>query len=178
MKYSPMMWSCDSGSRWWMSATRPAMVFSIGIIARSDFALSKRVERILEGGAGQRLQIREHVTAGHVRVGAILALKGDAIGVNRSLDWSVLNAAHLAGRNDLPRTLKIGGSIDTQGNRVNDCHIDAHAILKRAKLFKRFAFFKRRGSEARQSARAPSAARHRARYGDKAGHRHRVRWRG
>jgi hypothetical protein len=43
-------------------------------------ALSKRVERILEGGAGQRLQIRKHVTAGHVRVGAILALKGDAIG--------------------------------------------------------------------------------------------------
>jgi hypothetical protein len=34
-KCSPMMWTSASGRRWWMSATRPATEFSIGIIARS-----------------------------------------------------------------------------------------------------------------------------------------------
>jgi hypothetical protein len=108
-------------------------------------ALSKRVERILECGAGQRLQIRKHVTAGHVRICAKLALKGDAIGGIGHHGLVRSEKARLAGRKDLARTLKIGGSIDTQGNGVNDCHIDAHAILERPKLLERFAFFKRRG---------------------------------
>ena len=30
-----MMWSVEVGIRWWMSATRPAIEFSIGIMARS-----------------------------------------------------------------------------------------------------------------------------------------------
>ncbi len=33
-KCSPTMWSAESGSRWWMSETRPAREFSSGIIAR------------------------------------------------------------------------------------------------------------------------------------------------
>ncbi len=34
-KCSPMMCSPESGRKWWMSATRPAIELSIGIIARS-----------------------------------------------------------------------------------------------------------------------------------------------
>jgi hypothetical protein len=34
------------------------------------------------------------------------------------------------GRKDLARARKIGGSIDTERHGVNDCHVDAHAILE------------------------------------------------
>jgi len=37
-------------------------------------------------------------------------------------------------RQDLAGTLKVGGSIDTQRHRVNDSHIDAHAILQAPQL--------------------------------------------
>ena len=33
-----------------------------------------------------------------------------------------------------PRALKIGGSIDAEGNGVNDSHVDAQPVLERAKL--------------------------------------------
>ncbi len=44
-------------------------------------AAFQRHERILEGRAGQRLHGREHVTAGHVGIGAEIALEGDAVGL-------------------------------------------------------------------------------------------------
>jgi hypothetical protein len=74
--------------------------------------------------------IRKHVTAGHVGIGAKLALKGDAIGGSGHQVWSVEKCAP-SRRKDLARALKIGGSIDTERNGVNDRHVDAHAILER-----------------------------------------------
>jgi hypothetical protein len=39
-KCSPMMCSPEVGRKWWMSATRPAIELSIGIMARSASPLS------------------------------------------------------------------------------------------------------------------------------------------
>ena len=51
-KYSPTMCSFDSGSRWWMSATRPAIVFSIGIMARSALPVSTASKASSKVGQG------------------------------------------------------------------------------------------------------------------------------
>ena len=48
----------DRGIRWWMSATRPATEFSIGIIAERRAAGAHRREGVLEGRARQRLVVR------------------------------------------------------------------------------------------------------------------------
>ena len=74
-KCSPTMCSPEVGRRWWMSATRPAIEFSIGIMARARRALVHRREGILEGRAGQRLPYRDGVPAGDVGIGARLALE-------------------------------------------------------------------------------------------------------
>ena len=42
----------------------------------------------------------------------------------------------------LPGTLKIGGSIDTERNGVNDSDVDAQTVFERAQLLKLFAHFK------------------------------------
>ncbi len=47
-----MMCSFDSGSRWWMSATRPAIVFSIGIMARSALPVSTALKASSKVGQG------------------------------------------------------------------------------------------------------------------------------
>ena len=57
-----------------MSATRPAIEFSIGIMPSSALPVLHGGERVLEGGAGQRLPVRIDVAAGDVGVGAGLAL--------------------------------------------------------------------------------------------------------
>ncbi len=58
MKCSATMWSPEVGSRWWISATRPASEFSIGIMARSAAPLLDRDEAILEGRARDGLGLR------------------------------------------------------------------------------------------------------------------------
>ena len=52
MKYSAMMWRPEVGSRWWMSATRPASEFSIGIMARSAAPLSTAAKQSSNVGHG------------------------------------------------------------------------------------------------------------------------------
>ena len=86
------MYRPASGSRWWMSATRPATEFSIGIMASSRLAALHRGKRVLEGRAGQRLHVRIGVAAGEMRVGARLALK--AILLRGA--WSGLRACQLS----------------------------------------------------------------------------------
>ena len=78
-KCSPTMWRPEVGSRWWMSATRPASEFSIGIMARSASPLLDRGEAILEGRAGHRLGVGIDLAAGEVRIGAGLALEHDLL---------------------------------------------------------------------------------------------------
>ena len=63
-----------------MSATRPAIELSIGIIASVRLAALDRREDVLERRAGQRLQVRVVLAAHLVGVGARLALVGDPPG--------------------------------------------------------------------------------------------------
>ena len=65
------------GQQAWMSATRPAIEFSIGIMPRSADAVLQRGEGVLERRAGQRRAVGIIVEAGDVRIGAWLALIGD-----------------------------------------------------------------------------------------------------
>ena len=53
-KCSPRMCNPEVGSRWWMSATRPAVEFSIGIIASSASPSADRGEGLLERRARHR----------------------------------------------------------------------------------------------------------------------------
>ena len=50
--HSAMMWSPEIGIRWWMSATRPATEFSIGIMPRSASPLATALSASSKVGQG------------------------------------------------------------------------------------------------------------------------------
>ncbi len=50
--HSPMMCSFAVGIRWWMSATRPATEFSIGIMPRSTSPFCRAVKQSSKVGQG------------------------------------------------------------------------------------------------------------------------------
>ncbi len=66
------------------------------------FAAFERLEGVLESRAGQRLHLREHVAAGHVGIGAVITLEGDAIGQRGHLvplqDWRDVRIARAFSR--------------------------------------------------------------------------------
>lgn len=52
LKRSPMIFRPEAGKRWWTSATRPAIEFSIGIMpswATPDLMASKASSKVLQG---------------------------------------------------------------------------------------------------------------------------------
>ena len=62
-----------------------------------------------------------------------------------------------AGLEERARALEIGRSIDTEGNHVNEGHVDAHPRLQRAQLLQLLALLepaRRQLDEARQSGAA------------------------
>ena len=69
----------EVGSRWWMSATRPASEFSIGIMASVGLPLLDRGEAVLEGRAGHGLVVGIDLLAGEVGIGSGLALEHDLL---------------------------------------------------------------------------------------------------
>ena len=70
----------ESGRKWWMSATRPAIELSIGIIARSASPPSTAAKTSSNDAHGDRLPVGVVLLAHQVGVGAGLALVGDAPG--------------------------------------------------------------------------------------------------
>jgi hypothetical protein len=55
-KCSPRMWRPEVGRRWWMSATRPAIEFSIGImpsVAWPSLTAAKASSKVAQGSGSQ-----------------------------------------------------------------------------------------------------------------------------
>ncbi len=77
-----------------------------------------------------------------------------------------------------PRLFEVGGSIDTERNRVNDLDIDAHAGFQRTQLLQRFALFQHRWPKRDEALQGRRGDKHRGRYGDRAAHRHKAPSRG
>ena len=70
----------ECGIRWWMSATRPATEFSIGIIARSTPPVARALKTSSNVSQGTGDHVRIFFPRSGVGIGAGLALKGDAAG--------------------------------------------------------------------------------------------------
>jgi hypothetical protein len=75
-KYSPIMNRSPLGIRWWTSATRPASVLSIGIMARSAPPFAYGIEGVLEGRAGHGFHGRVNGPAGQIGIGPLHTLEG------------------------------------------------------------------------------------------------------
>ncbi len=94
-----------------------------------------RGKRILEGGARHRLHGGIGVAGGQMRVGAGLALEGDLIqarsGHGLFAGWSLLKGGRnlAAGFKKFARPRKVGRSIDTERDSVNEADMDAHVRL-------------------------------------------------
>ncbi len=60
-------------------------------------------------------------------------------------------------RDETAGALKVGRSIDTEGNSVNDRHIDPHLGFESAQLLKLFALFQRRRRQRDEALEAVAA---------------------
>jgi hypothetical protein len=99
------------------------------------FAGLHRGERVLECGAGIVLHVRIGIARGQVRVGAGLALEGDFVQARSGHGLDVLGSGRsLRGLKNFPRPRKVGRSIDTERDSVNEADMDTEAVLKRAQL--------------------------------------------
>ena len=132
-----------------MSATRPATEFSMGIMASFAlpvFTAASASSKVAQGNASMS---GIGVAGGQMRVGAGLALEGDFIQA-RSGHGLVLGrrARSSAGFKKFPRPRKIGRSIDTERDSVNEADMDAHAVLQRAQLLELLAGLERRRRQA------------------------------
>ncbi|ENN84443.1 hypothetical protein RHSP_22368 [Rhizobium freirei PRF 81] len=118
--------------------------------AEIGFAIVDRSKGVLKGLAGQRLHGREHVTARHIGIGAVVALEGDLVGLgDHGTAFGGMPSERGGGKN-ASGLFKVLGSIDTERDRVNDLHIDAHAGFQRPQLLQRFAPLERRWAEAHE----------------------------
>ena len=113
-------------------------------------------EGLLEGRARQARHRRKGGASGEIGIGAKRALEGDgAAGIAHCLGLRArAGAARLEQR---ARAFEIGRSIDTEGNHVNEGHVDAHPRLQRAQLLQLLALLepaRRQLDEARQSGAA------------------------
>ena len=107
-------------------------------------AVAHRRDRVLERRRRQRLPSREHLAAGEIGIGAGLALKGDeARGFGRAVMEMCGFGEERAAINSRGAG-EIGRSIDTERNRVNERHVDAHAGFERAQLLEALAPLQRR----------------------------------
>ena len=143
-KCSPTMCSPPRGSRWWTSATRPATVLSTGIMASAPGPRAPPRTRPRTNGRAGRRSSGKRLPAGHVRVGAGLALERDDAG-GRSASAAVIRLS--AGSRMTARPLEIGRRVDAERHRVDQPHADAHAVLRA-----------RAAAPAARAARAGSAA--------------------
>ena len=123
-----------------MSATRPAIEFSIGIIASAARAVGDGREGVLEACAGQRRHLRIGVAAGDVGIGAGLSLIGDKFG--HASSSSLARGA---------QRVEVAFRIHRRRGFVQQRGVDAHAVLQRAELFEPFASLERRGGQADES---------------------------
>ena len=132
-----------------MSATRPAIEFSIGIMpssARPSCSAAKASSNVAQG-SGSMVGII--LDAGDVRIRARLALIGDRLAV--CAHRSFLRRQHFAG------ALQILGRVDAERRDVDQRDVDPHARLERAQLLQLLALLERRGRQ-RDEARERRAA--------------------
>ena len=139
-----------------MSATRPATELSIGIMASSASPLATAANASSKVAQGSASRSRVGLAAGEMRVGAGLALEGDLAAVG-FWPWVSRVEGSASGLQELPRPRKVGRSIDTERNGVNERDADAHAGLERAQLLQPLAPLERRSAAGPRSApaRAP-----------------------
>ena len=119
-----------------MSATRPAIEFSIGIMPSAARSLGHRREGVLEARAGQGRQMRIGVAAGDVGIRARLSLIGD-------LRVTFASCSRAAARS----AVEIAFRIHRSGGFVQQRRVDAHAGLERAQLLQPLALFERGGRQ-------------------------------
>ena len=80
----------------------------------------------------------------------------------------VLRASAFEGFEQLTRPRKVGGSIDTERNGVNERDVDAHAGFERAQLLEPLALLERRRRQRDETLERRPADRRKGRYGDRA----------
>ncbi len=90
-----------------------------------------RGERILEGGTGKSLHARIGILRRQMRIGARLALEGDFVGARCGHQFGEAGFGLAAGLKQETRPLKVGRSIDTERDSVNEADMDAHAGFQR-----------------------------------------------
>ena len=118
-----------------MSATRPAIEFSIGIMASAASPSLTAAKASSKVGQGSGCQSGIGLLAGDVGVRAGLALEGDD--VLRS--WLVLR------REDRARARSRSSGVSTpSGTSSTTTDVDAHAGLERAQLLQPLALLERR----------------------------------
>src|SRR5581483_6667762 len=137
-----------------MSATRPATEFSIGImasLASPDFTAASASSKVLQGSAsmsGKASRAARCELAPGSPWKAILFTFDLIIGVrlvelvmpaNTGHDWK----SGWPGKN-FTRPFEVGGSIDTEGDGVNETDMNAHAGFERAELLEFLPLFERR----------------------------------
>ena len=93
-------------------------------------------ERVLEGRTGKCLHAGIGIAGGKVRIGAWLALKGDFVDARFGHGLGKAGVGLMAGLKKLTRPLKVGRSIDTERDSVNERDMNAHARLQRTQLLK------------------------------------------
>ncbi len=120
-----------------MSATRPAIVFSIGIMARSALPVSTALK------ASSKVAQGSGCMSGNMLRQAVSELAPGS-------PWKEMR---LVGDGDMFRpsgkqfagAFEIFGRVDAERHGGDDFGVDAHAGLQRAQLLEAFARFQRRG---------------------------------
>src|ERR1700744_6499617 len=140
-----MMKRPEAGSKWWMSATRPATEFSIGIMPRSaspeeiaDSASSK-VAQGIGSASGYASTMAMWELAPGSPWNAIFSLLILGLLVSPCL------AAPCKSRSGFgkypPRGFEVVGHVDAAGHGIDDGDVDAHAGLQRAELLQLLLHF-------------------------------------
>ena len=179
MKCSAMMCSPDSGIRWWMSATRPATEFSIGIMPRSASpdAIAANASSNVAQGMASRLRI--DFADREVRIRPRLALECDFLRIGhgrsgtRTADPSSTGfaTATRAPARGLPRYRRRAAR-RRRWRRRSACRPRARAAARASRAVRAAR------AAAPRSARARRGDRHRARCGGRAARRRRAPSRG
>ena len=109
----------DVGIRWWMSATRPATEFSIGIMPRSTSPAVTAANAVLEGRAGDRLVVRIGFAAGDVRIRPELALEDDLFLATLASCDAFVPAAGAVNGEHRARLVQVLRRVDAERHRVD-----------------------------------------------------------
>ena len=144
-KCSPMMCRPEVGIRWWMSATRPATEFSIGIMpsaAEPSFTAASASSKV---GAGSALN------SGKASWQAICELAPGSPwntivfwDITRLVGW-IRHPAAGAGAGE------VGRHVDAERHGVDEGDVDAHPGLQGAELLQPLAPLQRRGRKGNEA---------------------------